>query len=117
MAAHRPTWLSLYVVIALIVGVIAASSVEAAVCAPELAGAHLLAAQAVDAGDDDLSRDDAKGADHGPCSHGHCHHGGADRLAASADPLSMTFSEDRPIPVVAHLRSHAVEGLKRPPRA
>ncbi|GAD58254.1 hypothetical protein [Brevundimonas abyssalis] len=109
--------MSLYAVIALLVAVFVAPTVDAAACAPEasFAAAHMVD----DHSSDGASEDDAgeRGGDHGLCSHGHCHHGGAARVDTASEAVRMTLSEERPPFVDDSAPSGAIEGLKRPPRA
>lgn len=117
MAAKRPSWLSLYAVIALMIAVFVAPSVDAAACGPEasIAAAHMVDTHPVaDEGD---KGDVGEPGDHGLCSHGHCHHGSAGRLDSSAATVKLTLGEDRPPFTDDYLPSYASEGLKRPPKA
>lgn len=117
MAAKRSSWLPLYVVIALVIAVFAAPSVDAAVCATEapIAAAHAgddLSLQTKSGNDGANERGDS----HGICSHGHCHHGGAGRVDAGSEALKLVVGEALAPIVDDSLTSHVSERLKRPPR-
>lgn len=117
MAAKRSSWLPLYAVIALLIAVFVAPSVDAAVCAIEapVAAAHMADDHATQDENDD---DDAgeRGGSHGLCSHGHCHHGGFGRIDSNPEPVTIVVTGARAPLVDDSLVSYASEGLKRPPR-